>query len=332
MKSFTSYTILNNLDFELPISLYTLSDYIAYLATERNVAKSTASTYISHLKNHHINIGLPIDQFLDNRLKTILRGLENYNKVNGKTPFERRVVSYEVLKIWGNTLSNMGLSELEFTSLWTLCLFLWWGSFRGSELLPPSPSQLVYGLKWRNIMTLNERLVIHIPSPKVAENNTKGATVDLLPFQDTRYCPVTYLHYYLKLKSSLGPVDYDDLVFTSSSHKPYTTADLNKLLSRYLDPIFPSHHFTQYSFRPGLVCEISSNAGEFTYAEQLSMGRWRSDSVEVYKRQTGQERSGAITRIMSLLFQKVHIFFHMILVMEYLIFPHTLHTSPPPSC
>ena len=153
IKSFSSYCSTINTSFNLPLSVYTISDYLAYLSDERNVSRDTAICYTSHLKVLHESLSFPSKQFEDYRIKTIINGIGNDCQIAKKPLAHRRVITFNVLKVLGHIIANLHLPEFEYTTIWCIALFLFWGSFRGSEILAQggAPHQIAMGLKWRNV-------------------------------------------------------------------------------------------------------------------------------------------------------------------------------------
>ena len=333
INSYRKYCDTINIEFKLPLSLYQISDYLAYLADERRVARDTAVGYLSHLKTLHESLGIPSSNFEDYRIRTICNGIGNFNQMSQKPTNHRRVVTFNVLKCLGHIIAHMNLSELEVTTIWCLCLFLFWGSFRGSEVLPQgkAPHQIAVGLRWRNIQAMDNRLVVHLPTPKNPSKKNKGSTVDLLLCPDQRYCPVSYFYKLLNLSKKYLTLDNNDHIFLQANlTNPIYTYTFNYFLKKHLNPHFPNNTFSQYSFRAGLVVEIASRSDEFPYSTQLSMGRWQSEAVDRYKRLSGRERTDAITKIMDLLTRKVWHLTSLFLSLSFFFsffFPFTLLSS-----
>ena len=117
----------------VPASTLHICMYAAYLA--RFLLPSSVCIYLNFIGILHRENGLN-NPLLDNwTLSTVLRGIK---RVKGVAPMPKLPMTLDILSF---IHSQLNLRDSKQASFWAICLVSFFGLFRKSHLLPPSPRE-----------------------------------------------------------------------------------------------------------------------------------------------------------------------------------------------
>jgi hypothetical protein len=183
--------------------------FTCWCKTRGNLKASTVNQYLTSLQNLNLltnslesenKEGLAQeagDLYLQ---KILLKGLKNLENGVGQKKMITAMDLRTLLKIRKGLLKG-GWRKITRTSVWTACLIAFWGSFRLSEILPPSIDRFdqFSDLLWKDLDFGSNQLRICLKSPKVPSG--WGSNVDLFPISRKLFCPVRWIK---KLKTING--------------------------------------------------------------------------------------------------------------------------------
>ena len=126
-----------NIEKKLPLEENTVLAFIHWLAFKRGAKGSTIDTYLSGIRQLHVERGLPTNSIRTDRVKTILKGLKNKNLAEDRRDGveKRKPITTEILTILKGKLTEAALSGRDQRLVWTVSSMLFHGAFRVHELL-----------------------------------------------------------------------------------------------------------------------------------------------------------------------------------------------------
>ena len=124
-------------DRELPLEEGTVLSFIHWLAFKRGAKASTINTYLSGIRQLHVERGLPTDSIRTDRVKTILKGLKNKNLADDRRGGvqKRKPITTDILSTLKGNLAEAEMSGRDQMLVWTVSSILCHGAFRVHELL-----------------------------------------------------------------------------------------------------------------------------------------------------------------------------------------------------
>ena len=306
-NSYSKFCSESHIHNSFPMSLENTLRYLKWLDQERKVSQDTAKVYISHLRTFHHLQGLESLALDDIRVKMSIKGIGHMREFEGIPAPTRRVVTYPLLQILGDTIFKKEISKLSKLNFWTSYLFGFFGSCRGGELVITgnSEQEALQGLRWQDILMSDDgHISIHIKHPKIRKNKT-GDVIDLFENPDRRYCPIYFVEQLLYENMNCRNVNQSDLVFRKLDNSPILLQDLNRCLMDILGTKFPGHKFSMHSLRAGITCHMSHHPDRFTSEEEMSAGRWNTpEGMEVYRRNKGITRQKAMKKVIDMLIER----------------------------
>ena len=321
-RTFNNFCILKRRKPYIPVESNVLLDYVCYLDESKGLQYSTIQSYLSALKKlHHLN--MVSDKAFDcTRLDDVMQGIKNEsilrNLVSDKQ--YRCVMTWTVLRILGICIWKCDfLEDFNKQVIWTLCLFCFFGAFRGGEMLSKNggcvdPFRVI---TWSKIKRLsNDQLLVDLVMPKTSEA-PEGVVVDIFRYPgEVAMCPVENLDYLIEMVKSRKILELEDAVFLLSDGKMLTTTYMNHLLKVFLKPFFPDVLFSTHSFRAGLPSHMATKPEVFSLQDAMLGGRWKSDTVKRYQRLHGVAQKQIISKFHKVL--QVHIFLDLTGIYEFL--------------
>ena len=288
-------------------SLKIASHFIAYLYKARGrsgsgCAATTVCNYLSQVRSRFQSMSWNNDIWYDNRIVALVNGAKNMDQVKVLPENTRRVVTFDILRIYADSLAREPMMPLEYLNLWTASLIYFWCSFRPSDVLPDSYNlqSVCTALRWGDIRIKNPDSYTILFSPKISERGGDDI-VSLVRFKQEKgkvYCPIHHLdllmaqHHIMK-----RPFLKHDFVFRNEDGRPMLQKHLNYQLKKHLWPIFPDSFFSCYSVRAGLLNDYAEHSDLFTEEELRSTGKWQSQCYLTYLRTSGKRRDTAVEKI-----------------------------------
>ncbi len=165
-----------NIPLTLPLSEEVLIRFILWLAFDRKVTHATISCYLAGVRQLHIQHGVVCPNTRSVTIKSLLKGKENSESaatLSGK-PDRRNPVTPEILQKLKVAITNWQGSICDKRMIWTACTLLFFGAFRGSELLCESSDCFdpCYTLCQQDVRLIEDefskekRLIVLVKTPK----------------------------------------------------------------------------------------------------------------------------------------------------------------------
>ena len=304
IKTFFDFHDRQGVEKSLPASPEILIAYIDYLRNERNLEYASIRSYLSAVRKVHEMNGVSFDSLSNPLVELILEGVKIDSKINKKVKDHRLAVTFDVMRVLGHTITcDNVLSNFDKQVYWTLFLFAFFGSRRMGELIFDNATVFdpIRAVTWNRIRQNKHtphKIIMVCKFPKVSEH-PGGITVDFIKGSDPVYCPVRNYFCLVRLRHRMGNFDPDHPVFVLESGKLITQKNVNDLLARLLNPLFPTLRgkWTCHSFRAGLASEMGARPAVFNKGEVKLAGGWDGDTCDRYSRQTGQGRERVLEKI-----------------------------------
>ena len=278
-------------------------NFIAYLL-KRNMKASTIKSYLAAIRHKHHEEGFDAGSLSNRMIDMILRGRENLDNQNEDNMHRLPITKERLIMIKEYLKSNVSCKE-DKAMLWCIAVWLWWGSFRGGEILcnncstfDPSRTLLAMDVSPKSVViegAATDVLIVNLKSPK--ESRGKQIKVELMGNQG-RTCPIRAFNTWVRIRHRrmVGAKP----LFTRKNGTPVTTSDMNLLLKRVFPELKSSFYISLHSFRAGLATEMARTG--YSDTEIQRQGRWHSDAFLKYIKMGRAERwanQKALSRAMS---------------------------------
>ena len=251
-----------------PVNQTYIAAFIAQMELS-NLSPNTIKTYVSAISYFHKILELK-DPTSSQIVKKCLMGLKKRSSKRRKKP----VINIKSLKkLCGNSkkcFSNVN----EYLLFQCIVTMLFFGLFRISELLGDAALE-IQPLKYEDLQVRDKKILLSISSYKHSKGN--DAQVELVVQKDKSICPVYKLKKLLEFnKTSEG------YLFTLNG-RPLTKPKFNQMLKKCCK-FAGLENFTSHCFRIG-GATLAAQLGR-TDAEIRTLGRWKSNAVNVYIRKS----------------------------------------------
>ena len=269
---------------KLPLEENTVLAFVHWLAFRRGSKASTIDTYLSGIRQLHVERGLPTDNIRTDRVKTILKGLKNKNLAEDRKEGveKRKPITTDILLVLKGKLAEADMNGRDQRLVWTVSSILFHGAFRVHELLCKKQSSFDpdFTLLGRDVKLVTqggrEVLQLRIKAPK-EQKVGKDVIVDVYS-TDSELCPVRAFKKWIKVKGK-----EDELpLFRFSSGIPLTGKKFNEVVRDRLkgeveniEKLFSSH-----SFRAGAASMMAAIG--YSDDDIKAVGRWSSRAFMEY--------------------------------------------------
>ena len=269
---------------KLPLEENTVLAFVHWLAFKRGSKASTIDTYLSGIRQLHVERGLPTDNIRTDRVKTILKGLKNKNLAEDRKEGveKRKPITTDILLVLKGKLAEADMNGRDQRLVWTVSSILFHGAFRVHELLCKKQSSFDpdFTLLGRDVKLVTqggrEVLQLRIKAPK-EQKVGKDVIVDVYS-TDSELCPVRAFKKWIKVKGM-----EDELpLFRFSSGIPLTGKKFNEVVRDRLkgeveniEKLFSSH-----SFRAGAASMMAAIG--YSDDDIKAVGRWSSRAFMEY--------------------------------------------------
>ena len=262
-----------DIDLSFPWSRQQLANYIVSCSLEGHKS-STVQSNLSHIRMAHRMQGL---EFTADGLtsKMLLAGLRN--SVGGG--LKRLAMSPRLLILAKHRLKASNLSIHDKLLVWTIFTWLFFGSFRSSEILCSlvnefSDTSLTSDrIRWTDSQEGFIEVFLHHPKEARTREPVK---VELLSLPQKVFCPVLAFHKWRRVADKDLRLEAGMPVFRFLSGALVTGSYINKLLKKLLsqDVNYDELGVYCHSFRAGLVCAMARMG--ISEEKCKIVGRWRS--------------------------------------------------------
>ena len=278
----------NNIKLELPVSENTIIKFLLWLIRVRNAKAATLHNYLAGVRQLHIAKGCPPPVCRSETVALILRGKLNQEAANknlgesaGRLP-----VTPDILLLIKARLSESSYCLLDQRMLWAVCSNLFFGAFRGCELLARSEKEFdpAYTLLLEDINVAaddisegSELLQYKLKAPK----EDKLGRITIVDVYQSRadLCPVRA---FKKWQQNNPPAERGQPLFRWATGTPLTgcrlTAVIRERLAGFLDG--SESRYSTHSFRAGAASMLGSLG--YSDSDVKALGRWTSRSFEIY--------------------------------------------------
>ena len=266
---FHQYSNTYGIPFTLPVSVPTLSLYIAYLVSD-NYAPSTVTSYISAISYVHKIRGIadPTNAFI------ILKVLHSYRsskpRVDCRLPITKAILHHIVEALNFTTLS------IYKRKLFTAMFLLAFHAFLRIGEMAFAPLRAFHILQYSQVTCYCSALQVNFKTYKHSNGRSFCLTI---PRKDpSAFCPVSALQAYLSLRGNRpGPL------FAYPPATPVTRSEFGTELKRAL--VFKQYaadKFQSHSFRVGAATECHLQG--LSDSQIRTLGRWKSEAFKRYIR------------------------------------------------
>ena len=251
--------------------------YAAYLA--RFLVPSSVCIYLNFVGILHKEYGLN-NPLLDNwTLSTVLRGIK---REKGAPPVPKLPITHDILSF---IHSQLNLRDSKQASFWAICLVSFFGLFRKSHLLPPSPKEFSPGtyLTRSDFTFRDSTLLIQVRWSKTFQFGQRIVTVPLVALLPSVFCPVTAVSRAFSLTSGSPPSSQAFCWWDSyyASYRVFTYRDFMACLKSHLSRSgLPPGQYGSHSFRRGGA--TFALEGGVPLDSIAVMGDWKSDAMYLY--------------------------------------------------
>ena len=269
---------------KLPLEENTVLAFVHWLAFRRGSKASTIDTYLSGIRQLHVERGLPTDNIRTDRVKTILKGLKNKNLAEDRKEGveKRKPITTDILLVLKGKLAEADMNGRDQRLVWTVSSILFHGAFRVHELLCKKQSSFDpdFTLLGRDVKLVTqggrEVLQLRIKAPK-EQKVGKDVIVDVYS-TDSELCPVRAFKKWIKFKGKEDGLP----LFRFSSGVPLTGKKFNEVVRDRLkgeveniEKLFSSH-----SFRAGAASMMAAIG--YSDDDIKAVGRWSSRAFMEY--------------------------------------------------
>lgn len=253
-----------------PASFHNLANWLSHILQSMSV--TTAQAYLSGVRNYHVDRGLDISVFDDERIKRIIKGAKR--KIGIPTPRLRKEITKDILLSILPHLSKDTHDDLNIYAAFCIAFaaFLRCGEFTWDSW--HTDSHLSY-LSRGSVQFQPHSVILHLPSSKT-DPFRHGISIPLARSPDAT-CPVTALSLLFTRYPSHSQTD----PFFSRTLGPFNqTWVLSRLQSVLLAAGIDPTGFSGHSFRRGAA--NSAVAAGISRSGIMELGRWKSDAVDRY--------------------------------------------------
>ena len=261
----------------VPASTLHICMHAAYLA--RFLLPNSVCIYSNFIGILHRENGLN-NPLLDNwTLSTVLRGIK---RVKGVAPMPKLPMTLDILSF---IHSQLNLRDSKQASFWAICLVSFFGLFRKSHLLPPSPREFSPATFFtRSDFTFRDSiLLISVRWSKTIQFGQRIVTIPLVALPSSIFCPVSAVSHAFSLTSGSPPSNQALCWWDSynASYRVFTYRDFMACLKAHLSRSgLPSGQYGSHSFRRG-GATFALEAG-VPLDSIAVMGDWKSDAMYLY--------------------------------------------------
>ena len=269
---------------KLPLEENTVLAFVHWLAFKRGSKASTIDTYLSGIRQLHVERGLPTDNIRTDRVRTILKGLKNKNLAEDRKEGveKRKPITTDILLVLKGKLAEADMNGRDQRLVWTVSSILFHGAFRVHELLCKKQSSFDpdFTLLGRDVKLVTqggrEVLQLKIKAPK-EQKVGKDVIVDVYS-TDSELCPVRAFKKWIKFRGKEEELP----LFRFSSGIPLTGKKFNEIVRDRLkgevediEKLFSSH-----SFRAGAASMMAAIG--YSDDDIKAVGRWSSRAFMEY--------------------------------------------------
>ena len=273
---------------ELPVSENTIVRFLLWMIRVRKAKAATLHNYLAGIKQLHIAKGCPPPKLRSDIVSQILKGKLNIESADRNTGGDksRLPMTPDILLLLKARLSESAFCPTDQRMIWAVCSNLFFGAFRGCELLARSEKEFdpAYTLLLEDVYITEESAAggtetvrYRIKAPK--EDKAGKITIVDVYQSRTDLCPIRA---FKKWRATCPPASPGQPVFRWTCGTPLTGTKLTEVIRERLRGFLDGaeQRYSTHSFRAG----AASMLGTLGYSDSdvKALGRWNSRSFEKY--------------------------------------------------
>jgi site-specific recombinase XerC len=266
----------------VPCSKQAALRYMMWLKNYKRLGADTIRGHFAAIRHLHAINGESFQVFEDPRL-----GLAKKASCRRSQVKDRRIpVRYATLaSLYAAASTGTSYEDLLFL---TAALVMYTGFFRISEVCGKTGTPSRAGIRMKHLSVADGSLVVLLEQSKT-DALGEGATVHIKALQGNP-CPVQLLKGYLLVRPS---TDSEKLVFLHENGAPMSAAWFRQRLKKKCEENGISGKVNTHSLRMGAASDASAR-GVASHTIK-ALGRWRSNSFEIYIRPSGSALAGTVS-------------------------------------
>ena len=277
----------------LPVSEDTIITFLLWMISERGAKAVTLNNYLAGIRQLHLARGCEAPVLRSNIVGQLIKGKGNIEAADKRmasynTDVERKPITPDVLLLLKARLAESDLAIIDKRMLWAVATCLFFGAFRGSEVLARNEAVFdpAFTLLSEDVRVIkegpggeNEAVQFKLKHPK---EDKIGRAILVEVYQSRPdICPVRA---FKKWRSVARPPPIAQPAFCWASGVPLTGQKLTEVLRDRLKGyiIGGGKWYSTHSFRIGAASMLGSLG--YSDADVKALGRWNSRSFERYIR------------------------------------------------
>ena len=278
----------NQIRMELPVSEDTVIKFLLWMIRVRKAKAATLHNYLAGIRQLHIAKGCPPPAIRTETVALILRGkankeaaCNNLGESGGRLP-----VTPDILLLIKARLSESNFCATDQRMLWAVCSNLFFGAFRGCELLARSETEFdpAYTLLLEDASLtsdgINSNAELIQYKLKAPKEDKKGRITIVDVYQSRAdLCPVRA---FKKWRLLNPPAERGQPLFRWACGTPLTGGRLTEVIRERLKGFLgdTENRYSTHSFRAGAASMLGSLG--YSDSDVKALGRWNSRSFECY--------------------------------------------------
>ena len=273
--------------FKLPLSKIATITFVGWML-DRGLAAATISSYLAGIRQKQISLGLETETLRTPFINQIITGKKNQEaaqKIAGEGS-ERLPITPATLLLIKKDLKLSNLSNQTQLLVWSACTLLFFGAFRGGEILAkrektfdPQKTLLGQDISLKTLLIKGERiLILQVKLKSEKTNRSSQATIVDVYASNNNLCPVAAWKKWANMRNR------DPLLpaFMVDAETALTCKSLNRYLADVNRKYFniPGKTLSCHCFRAGMATLLAKIG--YSDEEIQTTGRWSSRAFQDY--------------------------------------------------
>ena len=294
----------------LPVSEDTVISFLLWMISERGAKAATLNNYLAGIRQLHLARGCEAPVLRSNIVNQLIKGKSNMETADKRmasytSTVEREPITPDILLLLKARLAESDLAVTDKRMLWAVATSLFFGAFRGSELLARNESVFdpAFTLLSEDVKVIregtggqDEAVQFMLKHPK-EEKIGKAVLVEVYQSR-ADICPVRA---FKKWRNAARPPPISQPAFCWASGVPLTGQKFTEVLRDRLKGYITGGDkwYSTHSFRIGAASMLGSLG--YSDADVKALGRWNSRSFERYIRLPRSRRNAVAKEFSSAL-------------------------------
>lgn len=277
-RCFKTFHLIFNLPFP-DFSLLTITSFVSYLNTAKNLQVGSIKGYLSGIQFFHkLIFGSPSPALTNSQTSLLIKGIQ---KTHPTRPDARQPLTLDLLTKCIRTL------RLGYHSINTACtldamfILAFFGFLRCSELAITSNFNSKIHPTISDLSLVDDETISYFIKQSKTDQSKKGHFIYIFNLHSPIQ-PYQTLQSYLHFRNSTSK-DPSDPLFINDSNQPVTRFWFQKHLRLVLTQSgIPAEHFSGHSFRIGAATTAAQKG--LSQQQIQALGRWSSEAFKSYIR------------------------------------------------